>query len=291
MDETVAPERDEVGLGIAPARERLRPLPRATEIEYRLAQRDHLAVGDPGEHRGHLVCRDGDHDLVEQRHAVGDSALQDQRSIRARVARTSSRRRRRSARRSRPLRRSSDRRLRRFPRTGAASAVSIRSQACSTQSRRRPSSSRPPRPTQPIAGARSPRKNSPSACQNAQRAARSASPRRSHAWCARIQASSHSTSRPTMYAATARRSRSSALQLPLAISRRQLGERVTPLPTLERAAGSLLSIGHGHRGHDTRSRPPGGVQRLGGANPGSTASTRRSASPSSSGVPLRSSRR
>jgi hypothetical protein len=36
------------------------------------------------------------------------------------------------------------------------------------------------------------------------------------------------------------------VQLPLATSRRQLGERVTPDPTLERAASSLCSIGHGH---------------------------------------------
>ena len=95
--------------------------------------------------------------------------------------------------------------------------MSISSQACSTQSARPSSRSRPPRATQPMAGARSPRKKSPSACQNAQRAARSASPRRNHAWCALVQASSHSSSLPTMYAATARRSRSSA---PLSIGRR-----------------------------------------------------------------------
>ena len=37
------------------------------------------------------------------------------------------------------------------------------------------------------------------------------------------------------------------VQLRLTISRRQLVERITPHPTLERAAGSLHSIGHRHR--------------------------------------------
>jgi hypothetical protein len=79
MDEAVASEGDEVGLRVAPAGERVRPLPRATEIENRLAQGDHLAVGDPGEDRLHLARGDRDHDLVQQRHSLGDSSLQDQR--------------------------------------------------------------------------------------------------------------------------------------------------------------------------------------------------------------------
>jgi hypothetical protein len=70
MDETVASERNEVGLRIAPARERLRPLPRTSEIEHRLTQGDHLAVGDPRQQRRDLVCDDRDHDLVQQRHAL-----------------------------------------------------------------------------------------------------------------------------------------------------------------------------------------------------------------------------
>ncbi|MGH2660541.1 MAG: hypothetical protein ACRDHS_13005 [Actinomycetota bacterium] len=37
------------------------------------------------------------------------------------------------------------------------------------------------------------------------------------------------------------------VQLPLAMSRRQIGERVTPHPTLERATGSPFSVGHSHR--------------------------------------------
>ena len=44
--------------------------------------------------------------------------------------------------------------------------------------------------------------------------------------------------------------------LPLAMGRRQFGERVTPLQPLKRAAGALLSIGHGHRRHDTWSPIP-----------------------------------
>jgi hypothetical protein len=41
----------------------------------------------------------------------------------------------------------------------------------------------------------------------------------------------------------------------LPLSRRQLGERVTPHPPLKRTAGSLSSIGHSHRRHDTPSGP------------------------------------
>jgi hypothetical protein len=42
----------------------------------------------------------------------------------------------------------------------------------------------------------------------------------------------------------------------LPLSRRQLGEGVTPHPPLKRTAGSLSSIGHGHRRHDTLRGPP-----------------------------------
>ena len=74
MDKAVASERNEAGLRITPASERLRPLSRATQIEHRLTQRDHLAVDDPSEHRRHLVCGDGDHGLVQQRHTLGSLA-------------------------------------------------------------------------------------------------------------------------------------------------------------------------------------------------------------------------
>jgi hypothetical protein len=79
MDKTIASERNEVGLRITPTRERLCPLLRATEIEHRLAQSNHLAIRDPREQRRHLVCRDGDHHLVQQRHTLGDLSLQYQR--------------------------------------------------------------------------------------------------------------------------------------------------------------------------------------------------------------------
>jgi hypothetical protein len=79
MHQTVASERNHVRLRAAPTSEFLRPLPRATQIKHRLTQVDHLAVGDPRKHRRHLVCGDRDHDLVQQRHTLGDSTLQDQR--------------------------------------------------------------------------------------------------------------------------------------------------------------------------------------------------------------------
>jgi hypothetical protein len=79
MDETVAAVREEAGLRIAPATERLRPFPRATDVEDRLTHGDDLAVGDPRERRGDLICRDGDHDLVEQRDPLRDASLEDER--------------------------------------------------------------------------------------------------------------------------------------------------------------------------------------------------------------------
>jgi hypothetical protein len=110
-----------------------------------------------------------------------------------------------------------------------------------------PSKSRPPRATQPIAGARSPRTKRPSACPNAQRAAPSASPRRNHAWWAAIQASSHASSLPDHVGSNRKTLEILDLQLPLAMSRRQFGERATPRPTRERAASSLNWVNHGQR--------------------------------------------
>jgi hypothetical protein len=43
-------------------------------------------------------------------------------------------------------------------------------------------------------------------------------------------------------------------QLPFAMGRRQVGEGISPNPTLEGSAGMLVSIGHGHRLHDMRVR-------------------------------------
>ena len=47
MDKTVASERDDVGLRVAPSSERRRPLARATQIEHRLTRSDHLAEAIP----------------------------------------------------------------------------------------------------------------------------------------------------------------------------------------------------------------------------------------------------
>ena len=118
-----------------------------------------------------------------------------------------------------------------------------RARACSTQSRRPSSNTRPPRAIQPIAGAKSPRKRSLSACQNAHPAARSSSPRRNHVWWAAVQASSQASSFPNVCGDRA-------------IGHRQVGERVPRHPTLERAAASLVSIGDRHRLHDMPRRVP-----------------------------------
>jgi hypothetical protein len=79
MHKAIASERNDLGLRIAPAGERVGPFPRTTDIENRLTQGDHLAVGDSRERRRDLVCGDRHHDLVEQRRAVGHPPLEDQR--------------------------------------------------------------------------------------------------------------------------------------------------------------------------------------------------------------------
>jgi hypothetical protein len=67
--QTVSSERDEVGLGVAPARERGGPFSSATQIADLAAGRDDGAVRDPGEHRRHLARGDPGHDLIQQRSA------------------------------------------------------------------------------------------------------------------------------------------------------------------------------------------------------------------------------
>ena len=246
MDETVASERNEVGLRVAPARERLRPLPRATEIEHRLTQGDHLAVGDPGEHRRNLVCRDRDHDLVQQRHALGDSSLQDQR-----VPAAEPREHRRvgdprSARRSPPPRRSSRmhvcvsleqaRQRGEHPQPGLLDAVAaavLQDPAAAGDPAHRRSQVAPEEEPERL-------------------------PERAACGALRFAAAQPRVvgGDPGLFASVVSpdhvRGNRKALeildvQLPLTMSRRQLGERITPHPTLERAAGSLFSIGHGHR--------------------------------------------
>jgi hypothetical protein len=59
----------EVRLRRAPLAERLRPLLRPAQVEELLAFPDHGAVDDPDPDRRHFTGGDGNHDLVEQRHA------------------------------------------------------------------------------------------------------------------------------------------------------------------------------------------------------------------------------
>jgi hypothetical protein len=59
----------EVRLRRAPLAERLRPLLGPAQVEDLLAFPDHGAVDDPDPDRRHLTGGDGNHDLVEQRHA------------------------------------------------------------------------------------------------------------------------------------------------------------------------------------------------------------------------------
>ena len=246
MDEAVASEGNEVGLRIAPARERLRPLPRATEIEHRLAQGDHLAVGDPGEDRRNLVCRDGDHDLVEQRHAIGDPSLQDQRISAAEP---------REHRRVGIAEALGD-----LPRFDEARIHGVR---VSLEQERQRGEHPQPRLLDAVAAARPPRAGrrgrpspSPGPCRlgrTARAPARTHSVRRAPV---RLGATTRGARHPGVFAIVVSPDHVSGnrealeilgVQLPLAMSRRQLGERVTPDATLERAAGSLGSIGHGHR--------------------------------------------
>jgi hypothetical protein len=78
MDQAVPAIGDEVGLGVAPAGQCGRPLPGPLQIEEFRTAGDHRAVGDSGIHPGHLAGGDADHTLVQQGHAGGTLALQEQ---------------------------------------------------------------------------------------------------------------------------------------------------------------------------------------------------------------------
>jgi hypothetical protein len=71
MHQALTAERHEVRLRRAPVGQRCRPLLRATQIEELLAYLDHRAVDAPSHNRRHLAGLDGDHRLVQQRHALG----------------------------------------------------------------------------------------------------------------------------------------------------------------------------------------------------------------------------
>ena len=79
MHQTLTAEGHQIRLRITPAGQRRGPLLRPPQIEDLLARRDHTAIGDPGNRRGHLTGGDRDHDLVEQRDTLGRLCQPDQR--------------------------------------------------------------------------------------------------------------------------------------------------------------------------------------------------------------------
>jgi hypothetical protein len=79
MHPALTAEGHQIRLGIAPAGQGRGPLLRPAQIEDLLTRRDHTAVGDPGNYRGHLADGDRDHDLVEQRDTLGRRCQPDQR--------------------------------------------------------------------------------------------------------------------------------------------------------------------------------------------------------------------
>src|SRR5581483_446135 len=79
VDLAAPAEGDEVGLLLAPARERVRPLAGAPRLEGLLAARDHPAVHDSRDHRRELAGGRGEHRLVEQREPLPEALLADAR--------------------------------------------------------------------------------------------------------------------------------------------------------------------------------------------------------------------
>ena len=70
VDEALAAIWHQVGLRVAPSRQRLRPLARASHVEQVRARREHAAVDDAGDDRRELAGGGGDHGFVEQRDAA-----------------------------------------------------------------------------------------------------------------------------------------------------------------------------------------------------------------------------
>lgn len=70
MHQALTAEGHEVRLRFTPVGQCRRPLLRAAQIEELLACLDHGAVDAPSHDRRHLSGLDGDHRLVEQRHAL-----------------------------------------------------------------------------------------------------------------------------------------------------------------------------------------------------------------------------
>ena len=78
VNETLASVQDEIGLGIAPAAQRGRPLAHPSQIEQLMACLDDRAVRVADRDRRQLPCRDGHHRLVQQPHTLGDRTAVDQ---------------------------------------------------------------------------------------------------------------------------------------------------------------------------------------------------------------------
>ena len=71
-------ERHHFGLLLAPAREGVGPFAGAAQLERLLAEADHAAVDDAGEHRRELAAGGGEHGLVEERETLRDPPQPDQ---------------------------------------------------------------------------------------------------------------------------------------------------------------------------------------------------------------------
>ncbi len=79
VHKTLAAERHEAWLGIAPTAKRIGPFSRATQIEEGHALENHRAVGDPRRDRIEVAGRHRQHDLVELGDARVRFAQRDQR--------------------------------------------------------------------------------------------------------------------------------------------------------------------------------------------------------------------
>jgi hypothetical protein len=79
VQQTLAAVGNEVGLCGAPVAQGGRPRLRAAQVEALLARLDDAAVDVAGDDGGDGAARHRDHDLVEQRHALGAATQADQR--------------------------------------------------------------------------------------------------------------------------------------------------------------------------------------------------------------------
>ena len=78
MGQTATGEGNEVGLALAPVRERGRPLLCTANLVGVLAGEDHAAVGDPADDRRELAGGDRDHRFVQQPQTLLEASEADQ---------------------------------------------------------------------------------------------------------------------------------------------------------------------------------------------------------------------